>query len=78
MSIIYVVYNFIHSSNGGNDDINIYLDYEKAKEEYNSVRKKYMNCTPEQVKCYVTEGNDFVRYDDHEYSVKIGIRKLTV
>ena len=80
MDGVYVVYNFIHdhSCGGAKEDIDIYSDYNEAKNKYDCLRKQYIFDVIRDCRSYITEGNDCIRYDDHEYSVKIGIRKLLI
>ncbi len=77
---MYVVYNFIHDiQTMGEEDINIYKDYDNAKNEYDRLKKLFkIKHNQDYNKSFIMEGDDWIRFDDHEYSVKIGIRKLSI
>ena len=75
---MYVVYNFIHGQ-PETEDINIYKDYDSAKDEYDRLTKLFkIKHNQNYNKSFITEANNWIRFDDHEYSVKIGIRKLSI
>jgi len=77
---MYVVYNFVHSMQSEpKENINIYKDYDSAKDEYDRLKKLFkIKHNQDYNKSFITEGDNCIRFDDHEYSVKIGIRKLSI